>query len=199
MNSPVPIPEAMKSWNPRANSGWASNSQMPATQRRTSPHKAMATAEPNFPGFENSFLQSSPIKSPTARKSRPRAPVKTRQDNLSVSPSKGKQRAVDREMLLTSPTKNRFMNFSQFAGADAQGIDEDIDMDEDISYNSSRDRSTFLEKLVEAKNVDDLSPVAESKNTEPLFDSDAILSIDWRYEVCVRFTRPHLTLLMIST
>jgi hypothetical protein len=197
MNSPVPVPEAMKGWNSkRTNAVQASPSRQPSTmsQRIQGSQNPGKSVEPSFPGFENSFLQSSPTKSPNTRKTRQKAnPPEASQirkgnsrfNGMSQKPSKGKQR-VEQEFLLSSPTKNRpTVKLSHLVSPRLRRLNEDVEM-EDGSSSPTRGSDVLINGFLgedAIDNFEDYNDGVPRMDLTSASGAEVLETLNWQEEV----------------
>ncbi|KAI5123947.1 hypothetical protein M0805_006361 [Coniferiporia weirii] len=200
--SPIPLPPAMRNWA-SPNTAGPSRSYLPkenlsqkrAGLRDMSPKIPTKTRlEPKFPGFENSFLGSSPVKSP----SRGRRPSTNHELPETRTPQKGvngKGTAKGQGTIgVFSPVKMPQLNWQQDSrqtqnGPPADDFIQDFDADTGMSFGSPCSRSKVIREG-SSPNPDqgDYSSVVDMDLVEEP-DGDALLKdedfqdIDWSEEL----------------
>lgn len=195
MQSPLPLPANMRAWNATASGSQGITSTPMKTrhnvaERSRSPQKRIpgsVAPKLNFPGFENSFMQSTPVKSPTSARTRrpsglgmdvegtPRrqsqaGPSRQRDDVFSPSkrsPSK-REAAIGR-----LPPKDDFIQ------------DFDMEMPHSTPQRARRASSPAMD-------FGDMSSVLGSDVNDMILDSDKgdleddhYEGLDFREEVCI--------------
>lgn len=148
--SPIPMPPAMRSWNSgivngleRSTSLLQTPSRAPVARRKGQERQEHANApDLRFPGFQNSFAQSSPLQSP----SRPIRIGTQNKSNSNSNNSKGKARSDDTSRpILFSPSKGPPRTFVfDDSGGDDTIQDYDADLAPEIGDGSPRRRSSRL-------------------------------------------------------
>ena len=190
--SPVPIPPVMRSWRAgpapesptkaRAN-GSIHSSQLKLRVPKT-PHR-QAIGAPNFPGFENSFLPSSPEKSPSRRQSQ--RPF-TANGSQWASRLRDDQRSNPSSPVRLSPLSKQRHPSIRIEDEDFMMIDaiQDFNGDADLHDGSPRRKRTVKHGLITRENENEgfmsSDPVMDP-NEEQQFEPDMLDSIDWEEEV----------------
>ena len=205
--SPVPIPPAMREWNMTRSTGSnkasaLTDALMNNTENRGDNRSRIGTKlrpsapEMKFPGFENSFVQSSPLSSPTrprklsatTRNASARTPTKSERAKASNStPTRAKNGAL-------SPVKLPSLNLKPQANPDfdeLQGDDYIQDFDIDMGANDGSPRSR-CKSLTDSSPTTDrgLDSVGDLGFSDDIdrdvgADGDVFEGINWGEEVCL--------------
>lgn len=202
--SPIPVHPEMRNWSSGTQSGpsgWNSQSHTPS-KRRTSTERGKSpkplakhrqvVPELKFPGFDNSFVPTSPVKSPTRRRSMP--------SGLETSPLKGKGKVPARSQepsnVLFSPVKmaSQMINRSPKPREDEFPTDDNIqDFDLDLDVSSNRQRRSGKDPGRGSSPGHDVPDSSSFMGSEFLEESEqeqmeidqTFEGIDWRDEVII--------------
>lgn len=195
--TPVPLPPAMRSWGSRINGTQATSKRTPTKpEGRALPHFATPRHEdvkpileqPVFKGFENSFMQASPARSPSKQKTKASArgssPLNEYLD-MYVPDRKGKGKEklppiVNSPSFFTVIQSTQKQNDSRQSGSVEPN--DDIEMGEIGSPRLSVDRSSPGVDMVDMSVTGETEIMDDGETVSPE-DLEPFEAMDWSEEV----------------